>query len=259
LRSSPTPALRASRRSLSISAPTCPKISTPARPAICPAVMELSWRADDTMKASTKEPDMPKTTISRTSITFEDFCFLVKEGQKADLIDGVIYMASSDNLDGFRLSKWLMGLTDDYVIERDLGEIFGIRIAFRLDIDQSPEPDIGFVKKSRLYLAKRGYFDGPPDAAFEIVSPESVERDYEKKRLQYEEYRVREYWIIDEMEEIVTLLRLNKRGKFQEVRAKDAIYYSDVIDGFWLDPNWLWQSPRPKKSAILEQLLKKAK
>jgi Uma2 family endonuclease len=198
---------------------------------------------------------MSKATIANESLTFEDFCLLVKEGQKADLIDGVIYMASPDNLDGFRLSKWLIGLTDDYVIERDLGEIFGIR----LDLDQSPEPDIGFVKKSRLYLAKRGYFDGPPDAAFEIVSPESVERDYEKKRLQYEEYRVREYWIIDEMEEIVTLLRLNNRGKYQEVRAKDGIYYSDIIDGYWLDPSWLWQSPRPKKSDIVEQLLKKTK
>ncbi len=198
---------------------------------------------------------MPKPAIARDCVTFDDFCLLVKEGQKADLIDGVIYMASPDNLDGFRLSKWLMGLTDDYVNEKDLGEIFGIRIAFRLDFDQSPEPDIGFVQKSRLHLAKRGYFNGPPDAAFEIVSPESIERDYEKKRHQYEEYGVREYWIIDEMEQLVTLLRLNKRGKFQEVRAKAGIFSSEVIDGFWLDPNWLWQTPRPKKSAILEQLL----
>ena len=51
---------------------------------------------------------MPKT-LAQQSITFEDFCFLVKDGQKADLIDGVIYMASPDNLDANRLSKWLIG------------------------------------------------------------------------------------------------------------------------------------------------------
>jgi hypothetical protein len=120
-----------------------------------------------------------------------------------------------------------------------------LRVAFRLEEKSGTEPDIGFVKKSRLHLAKRGYFDGPPDAAFEIVSPESVERDYVKKRRLYEKHRVGEYWIIDEMEETVTLLRLNKRGKYQEVRAKGGLLHSEVIDGFRLDPNWLWQSPRP--------------
>jgi Uma2 family endonuclease len=201
---------------------------------------------------------MPKT-LDQELLTFEDFCFLVKEGQKADLIDGVIYMASPDSTEGFRLSKWLLGLTDDYVTELDLGEIFGIRIAFRLDVNQSPEPDIGFVSKARLHLVKKGFIAGPPDAAFEIVSPESIERDYIKKRGQYEEYGVREYWIIDQMEETVTLLRLNKRGKYQEIRPKDGIYHSEVIDGFWLDPNWLWQSPRPRRSTILEKLVETKK
>ncbi len=201
---------------------------------------------------------MPKT-LAQDSYTFDDFCFLVKDGQKADLIDGVIYMASPDGPETFRLNKWLMGLADDFVTERDLGEIFGIRIAFRLDVLQSPEPDIGFVKKSRLHLVQKGFIDGPPDAALEIVSPESIERDYHKKRRQYEKYGVREYWIIDPMEETVILLRLNKRGKYQEVKAKDGIYSSEVIDGFWLDAKRLWQSPRPRKSMVLEQLLQTAK
>jgi len=194
-------------------------------------------------------------SIAQGSLTFDDFCFLVKDGQKADLIDGVIYMASPDSLDANRLSKWLTCVTDDYVEEKDLGEIFILRVAFRLEEKSGPEPDIGFVKKARLHLAKRGYFDGPPDAAFEIVSPESIERDYQKKRRLYEKHRVGEYWIIDEMEQSVTLLRLNKRGKYQEIKPKDGVYYSEVIEGFWLDAAWLWQSPRPRKSVVLKQLL----
>jgi Uma2 family endonuclease len=192
---------------------------------------------------------------AQDTYTFEDFCFLVKDGQKADLIDGVIYMASPDSLDSNELSKWLIGLTDDFVVEKELGKIYILRVAFRLEERSGPEPDIGFVKKSRLHLAKRGYFDGPPDAAFEIVSPESIERDYEKKRKLYEKHRVGEYWIIDEMEQAVTLLRLNKRGKFHEVKPKAGVYRSEVIAGFWLDAAWLWQSPRPRKSIVLKQLL----
>jgi Uma2 family endonuclease len=200
---------------------------------------------------------MPKTLTAKT-ITFEEFCFLVKDKQKADLLDGAIYMASPDNTEAFRLSKWLMGLIDEYVTELDLGEIFGFRIAFRLDDVNAPEPDIAFVKKSRLHLVKRGFVAGSPDAAMEVVSPESIDRDYESKKLLYEEHGVGEYWIIDEIEETVTLYRLNKKGKYQEVRPKGGVYHSEVIDGFWLDPKWLWQNPKPRKPAILKQLLQSA-
>jgi Uma2 family endonuclease len=209
-----------------------------------------------------QETAMPKTMTRKpahNALTFEDFCFLVKDGQKADLIDGVIYMASPDNTDAFRLSKWLLMLLDDFALERDLGEVFGFRVAFRLDEANAPEPDIGFVCKARLVRVKRGFFDGPPDAAFEIVSPESVERDYQKKRRQYEKFGVREYWIVDEMEETVTLLRLNRKGRYHEVRPKDGVYRSDVIEGFRLDPAWLWQTPRPRRATILAELLAASK
>jgi Uma2 family endonuclease len=197
---------------------------------------------------------MPKT-LEQDFYTFEDFCLLVKDGQKADLIEGVIYMASPDGIESNRLSKWLLGVTDDYAMEKDLGECFMLRVAFRLDNKNAPEPDIGLVSKSRLHLVKKGHIAGPPDASFEIVSPESIERDYVKKRNQYEKFGVQEYWIIDPMQESLTVLRLNRRGKYQQVSAKDGIYYSEVIEGFWLDPNWLWQSPRPRKADVLKQLL----
>src|SRR5579885_1647707 len=122
----------------------------------------------------------PMKTATRSGVyTFEDFCCLVKDGQKADLINGVIYMASPDNMDANDLFIWLARLLGDFVEERDLGKIYGSRAAFRLGEKESPEPDIAFVRKDRLHLVQRGFMDGPPDLALEIVSPESVDRDYE--------------------------------------------------------------------------------
>ncbi len=57
-----------------------------------------------------------------------------------------------------------------------------------------------FVRHEHADRIHHGRVDGPPDLAIEIVSPESVERDYEKKRKQYQRARVPEYWIIDEEE-----------------------------------------------------------
>src|SRR5437870_821596 len=138
------------------------------------------------------------------SYTFEDFCALVKDGQKADLIDGVIYMASPDNTDANKLFMWLGSLMDLFAEAKRLGEVYGSRVAFRLDDTNGPEPDIAFVRKDRLHLVERGGVRGGPDLAVEIVSPESEERDYQKKRKQYEEAGIPEYWIVDEPEQKVT-------------------------------------------------------
>src|SRR5947209_1560204 len=183
------------------------------------------------------------TATRKGAHTFEDFCFLVKDGQKADLIDGVIYMASPDNTDANKLFMWLGSVLGDYVEEKGLGEVFGSRIAFRLSDEESPEPDLAFVRNDRLHLVHRGYVDGPPDVAIEIVSPESVERDYEKKRKQYQRAGVPEYWIIDELEQRVTALRLSAKRKYKEVRPQKGELHSAVIPGFWLRLAWLWQSP----------------
>ena len=187
--------------------------------------------------------------------TFDDFCALVQDGQKADLIDGVIYMASPDNTDANRLFMWVGGLVDDFAKETDQGEVFGSRVACRLDDKNAPEPDIIFVLKKHLHRIKRGHVLGSPDAAWEIVSPDSIDRDYNKKWKQYERAGIPEYWIIDELEEKVILLTLTKQGKYREVAPKNGELHSKVLKGFFLRPDWLWRKPLPKKTKILQEML----
>jgi Uma2 family endonuclease len=196
------------------------------------------------------------STASRNKpFTFDDFCTLVREDQKADLIDGVIYMASPESIEGNLLFVWLLRLMGDFVEMEELGAMFGTRVAFRINETNGPEPDIAFLRKARLHLARRGFIDGPPDLAIEIVSPEGVSRDYERKFRLYETAGVTEYWIIDEIEEKVTLFRLDRKGKYREVRPKKGELHSRVLPGFWLRPEWLWQSPRPRKNDVLNEIL----
>jgi Uma2 family endonuclease len=195
-------------------------------------------------------------TKSRTGrLTFEDFCYLVREDQKADLIDGVIYMASPENTDANDLFGWLFAVIFIFAEERKLGRIFGSRVACRLDDQNAPEPDILFVRHEHDDRVQRGGVEGVPDLAIEIVSPESVERDYEDKRKKYQRFGVSEYWIIDEEEKTVLLLRLSAQGRYREVKRRGGVLRSDVLTGFWLDPNWLWQQPRPPRLAVVLQLL----
>jgi Uma2 family endonuclease len=91
------------------------------------------------------------STASKFSfVEFDEFCLLVDDGQKADLIDGVIYLASPDNTGANELNVWLCALISIFVRQRDLGKVFASRVAFRLDDRNGPEPDKGRAPQSGL-------------------------------------------------------------------------------------------------------------
>jgi Uma2 family endonuclease len=191
--------------------------------------------------------------VRKGRVTFDDFCAAVPEWEKADLIDGVIYMASPESVESNRLSNWLNWILQALAEEWDLGEVYTSRVGYRLDSFNCPEPDIAFVVKARLQPGNK-VFQGPPDLAIEITAESSEERDYGKKRKQYQKFGVREYWIIDEAARKVTLLRLGPKGKYAKARPVRGVYRSSVFKGLWLRPEWLW-APRPKKMDILQLLL----
>jgi Uma2 family endonuclease len=188
--------------------------------------------------------------------TYEDFCWMIREDQKADLINGVIYMPSPENTDDNELFIWLVTVINLFVRRNKLGQIYGSRVALRLAEKHGPEPDIAFVRTENMERVTRGGVEGPADLAIEIVSPDSVERDYYLKRELYEEYGISEYWIIDEMDQSVTQLRL-RQGKYRQVRPHKGEIHSQVMTGFWLRPQWLWQQPRPDEIDTLEQIMAK--
>jgi|CXWL01.1.fsa_nt_gi Uma2 family endonuclease len=193
-----------------------------------------------------------KTTTGTT--TFAEFCELIHEDQKADLLDGVIYLASPESTDHNRLALWLVNVMGQFVEQRGLGDLFINKVAFRLSDMTSPKPDVAFVAANRLDRIKPGYVDGPPDLAIEIVSPDSIDRDYENKRRRYEEAGVREYWIIDPLENTATFL-VREGDSFVEQFPRNHIYESRVLPGFTLDTQWLFQRPLPATMPIIRRLL----
>lgn len=58
----------------------------------------------------------------------------------------------------------------------------------------------------------------PPRFVVEVVSPGRLgsDRDYERKRAQYAARGIAEYWVIDPIEQVVTVLRL-ENGQYVEV------------------------------------------
>jgi Uma2 family endonuclease len=201
---------------------------------------------------------MASSPIAEDLITFDQFCALIPDGQKADLIDGVIYVASPDSRRANRIASFVINLMQNYADAKDLGgEAYGGRFAFQLSDIDAPEPDAAYVTKRRLHLIAEGRMHGGPDVAVEVVTRDSEHRDNVLKRRKFQEARVTEYWIIDAVKRKVQFLRLGDDGQYHTVRLeKGRIFRSRVIPGFWLDVAWLTANTLPKGYDCLQQILK---
>jgi Uma2 family endonuclease len=190
-------------------------------------------------------------------VTVEEFYDLVADGQKADLIDGVIYMASPDSLRANELTLFVSWLLKGYLEARGVdGKVVFSRYACRLSEFRAPEPDVAYVRPERVGLLEERGLRGGPDIAVEIVSRESRSRDYDVKRRLYEEASVGEYWIVDPVQQRVEFLVLDE-GRYQLARLEEnRLFRSRVLPGFWIDVDWLLAEPLPSATRCLEAIVK---
>ena len=188
-------------------------------------------------------------------VTFDAFCDLVEDGQKADLIDGVIYMASPDSKRANSLNLFLGNLLDGYIAAKEIdGDVFISRYACRITDVRAPEPDVGYVRPERTHLLHETYMEGGPDIAVEIVARDSRTRDYNEKYDLYRAAGVQEYWIIDPLQKRVTFLRL-RDGEYEEMALDGNMFRSEVLPGFWLNTDWLLSQTVPKAYKRLQEIL----
>jgi Uma2 family endonuclease len=197
----------------------------------------------------------PPIPTNSDLVTVEEFYCLVPDGQKADLIDGVIFMASPDTRRNDLLGGWIKFLMQGYASAKGLGQVYGSRFSFELSEFRAPEPDVAFVRSNRLHLISERRMLGGPDIAVEIVSRDSRQRDYGEKRQLYAEAGVAEYWLVDPLQQRVEFHRLSA-GRYELLPLEhNRMFRSGVLEGFWLDVEWLLAVPLPNEYEKLQQLL----
>lgn len=170
----------------------------------------------------------------RKQYEVEDILNLPK-GQRAELLDGEMVMMASPTRTHQAILMWLSSAIFQTI--QDKGgkcSVFPAPFAVFIKNDKRNyvEPDIVVVcDKDKLDEAG---CHGAPDWIIEIVSPASEKLDYERKLGLYRESGVREYWIVDAANRMVTVHRLELgeqpvRYDFAE-RIKPSIYDSFEID-----------------------------
>jgi Uma2 family endonuclease len=152
-----------------------------------------------------------------------------------ELDDGTIEVLPMPSLPHQRVALFLYRMLWAFVNEHGLGEVLTAPLPVRLWSKKFREPDILFLNAvTRLQQAKQ--YVVHPDLVMEVVSPDDPERDYEKKRQEYAQARIPEYWIVDPFQEGILVLFLQDQeykvyGEFQP--GERAM--SKLLDGFGVE------------------------
>jgi Uma2 family endonuclease len=198
----------------------------------------------------------PARPIPTEKMTYEEFLAWCDEDTHAEWVDGEVQMVSPVSYEHADLASFLDTILRFLVEAHDAGIVLTAPFQMRLrDVRRGREPDLIFVAKEHLDRLTRTYLDGPADIAVEIVSPESFARDRGDKFVEYETAGVREYWLIDPQRKQAEFYGLGADGRYHPLLiGGDGVFRSQVLDGFWLRVEWLWQEPLPKVAGVLKEL-----
>jgi Uma2 family endonuclease len=146
-----------------------------------------------------------------------------------------------------QLTGYTRLLFNAYFALRPIGRVIGEPFVMRLAATRSyREPDLQIILNNNPGQFTDTAMIGPADICIEVVSPESGDRDYGKKFLEYEKAGVPEYWIFDPIREVARFNRLNANGVYADI-APDAegYYQTPLLPGFRLHVPTLWQEVLP--------------
>lgn len=165
--------------------------------------------------------------------TIEDI-YNLPEGQRAELIDGELYMMATPGRIHQELVTDFTHFIKDYIIKKNGScKVYPSPFAVFLNADDKIylEPDISVICDKNK-LTEEGC-EGAPDWIIEVVSPSSRQMDYNKKLFKYRTAGVREYWIVDPMKQQTTVYNF-EHDTFEEYSFSDTVK-AGIYEDFEID------------------------
>lgn len=168
-------------------------------------------------------------TEAATRASVKDYQQL-PEGAKYQLIDGEIITMPSPTVKHQKISLKLTLILGAIIEQKNLGTFLYSPMDVYLDEENVLQPDLLFVSKTREKIIKKDGIHGAPDVVIEILSPHTAYYDNKKKRLLYEKYGVREYWLIDPEDKEVIGYHRDEKDKLSEVFRENGMLISTLMD-----------------------------
>jgi len=178
------------------------------------------------------------------------------EIKKAELIDGVVYVASpTRHRQHGKPHSLLVGWIIAYAAATP-GVDFSDNATVLLDLENEHQPDallrLEPIHGGRSRVTRDDYIEGPPDLIVEVAASSAAYDLHDKKRV-YARSGVQEYLVAQAYERRVDWWEL-REGVFTSLPLEaDGTLRSRVFPGLWLDPTALWAGDAAALLATLQR------
>jgi Uma2 family endonuclease len=156
--------------------------------------------------------------------TYEDYTALPDDGNRYEVLQGVLYMAPSPG-------KWhqkAVGMIFHYLLMAvqlaGWGEVYVAPFDVVLDPKNTVQPDVLVVLNEHLDRVTKSGVMGAPDLVVEIASPATARIDLSVKLHAYASAGVAEYWVVNPDARTVEVLVL-EQGMYNSL----GIYYGPAV------------------------------
>ena len=203
----------------------------------------------------------PKLTIpplengdQLTRVEFERRYNAIPHIKKAELIEGVVYMASALRFKSHgKPHGYMMTWLGTYEAATP-GVEFGDNSTVRLDGDNEPQPDglLRIEQGGRSRISEDDYVEGAPELIVEIAAS-TVSIDFNQKLKVYRRNGVQEYLIWRVLDSDFDWFSLNAGEYIKLEPDSNGIIYSQIFPGLWLDKAALLAGNLAKVLEVLQQ------
>lgn len=152
---------------------------------------------------------------------------------RCELVRGELIMMSPAGFEHGRLSARLAHRLTEVVEKAKLGLVLTSEPGFLLirKPDTVRSPDVAFVRSDRVPgVPTMGYFEGAPDLAVEVLSPNDLASEVLEKVQEWLAAGCRAVWVVDPRKKLVTVHRPDRSTAL--LREADMLSGEEVVPGF---------------------------
>ncbi len=166
----------------------------------------------------------------KTLVTAEQFYKMNLQDVRAELVDGeVVTMSLPGGIHG-RVCIRIARPLDQFVSDRNLGWVVSeVGFILKRQPDLVRGPDVAFLSKEKVQAQKDPHklWEGPPDLAVEVLSPDDRPSEVLRKVGEYLEAGTRLVWVVDPKNQTVSahrgLHRVRVYGVGEELSGEDVL------------------------------------
>jgi Uma2 family endonuclease len=154
---------------------------------------------------------------------------------RCELVRGELMMMSPAGFEHGAVAGRIHGHLFVFVSQNRLGLVTAAETGFQIghDPDTVRAPDAAFIRANRLpRMRTRGYFNGPPDLAVEVVSPNDRAGEVLTKVQDWLSAGCPTVWVADPTSQTVSVY--HRSGETKLLTVAEELVDDDVLPGFRL-------------------------